>query len=461
MPEIVQISLIILISLLMLFLIFVFYKLIIREKEIEKEDFLLSKGSSIDHVAFKRFINRRIKSNKGKNFFTLIGVTLTNYDQIEESYGFNDASKIYNDIQANVKSIVGTLAVIGNAVELNTFYIFLPKVYTNNEINQILINIKKMTNIKTKIFGDIHVNLESNLSYLTYPVSGNNVEDLLTNLKLALYLANRTGGNTINAYTKDMDKDKEFIDFYYELKNAINNKEFSLYYQPIVDIEKNNLMGFETFIRWIHPKKGVLKPNEFIKMLENSGDINWIGIWSIEEIFKTQLEIFNKHKLEFKYHVNFSHVQFLNSNLISDLQKVIEKYRFNPEMLTIEIIDFEKMINHDEALRMLLRILNNNIKVAVSINDVNYQLLSDIERHRINVIKLSNNVITSKNVTDANFINSIKELVNKKNVEVVVESIETESDREKSLELGFKYNQGFFYSKPLEKDKIDEYIENK
>lgn len=460
MSEVLQYILVIAITLSMFFLVWVFYIIISKDKELERENALISSNESLDNNTFNKFIARKIKVNKGKNFFTLIGIQITNYDFIEDTYGYSDANKIYKEIQYAIKDRVGSLAVIGNDIDLNTFYIYLPRVYTSKEINNLLLNIKRLINVKVKIFGDIFVNVEANISYLTYPISGNNVNDLITNLKLALYLAARSGNSLISAYSKEMDKDRKFIDFYYEIKNAIKNKEFNLYYQPIINIETNKVDGFETYVRWNHPEKGILPPNKFIQVLESSGDINWVGLWGIEEIFKTHLDLFSKHKKNYRFHVNFSHVQFLNNELIDELQKLIDKYRFNPEYLVIEIIDFETMINHEQALRTLIKLLNNNIKVATSIYNVNYQLLSDIEKHRINIIKLHNNILKEDTVSGSNFIASINELVGKKNMGIIIEAVETEADEVKIKGLNYKHVQGFYYSNPISKDEVIEYMDS-
>lgn len=458
MSDILMYILVAVIILMMILLSYVFYKLIVHERELEKENFLLSKGYAINNESFKRFIDRKIKVNKGKNFFTVIGVTITNYNQILDSYGKADVVNVYNEIQEFVKEITGRLSVIGNSDDLGTFYIYIPKVYTEREMNVLSKDIIKQMGVKFKIFGDIYVDVLKVLSYITYPLGGNDANTLLTNLKLALYLVDRSNKDFL-PYSKDMDKDKRFIDFYYEVKNAINNKEFSLYYQPILNVMDDKIEAFETFIRWNHPVKGVLPPKEFIDILEDSGDINWVGLWSLEEIFKTHLTVFNKYHKTFKYHVNFSHVQFLNDSLIDDLTMLLEKYRINPDTIVIEIVDFPKMVNHEKALRMLLRLINNNINVAVNVNDIDYQLISDIEKHRINIIKINNRILNLPGSTKDNFVNLIKDISKRNDVLVIVESVETKENKMLTIEEGFKYNQGFLYSKPLNLKETYNYIE--
>lgn len=454
MPITSQYILIIVGSILMVFLIIIFIKLIKREKEFEKEDYLISQGETIENKSFKRLIDRKIKINRGHNYFTVLGIAISNYQEIIDSYGEIDTLKVINGLKQNLKSNLPSLSVLGNSDENNTFYIYLPKILTDREINALLISLKKRIDVRVRVFGDLYIQIESVFSYVTYPLSGSKALDLLTNLKLSLYLGERGGGNLITAYSKHMDKSKEFIDLYYEVKKAMSNKEFVLYYQPIINTKLNVIDGFETFIRWDHPKQGVLSPDKFISVLENSGDINWIGLWSVEEIFKTHLELFNKNKLTANYHVNFSHIQLLNPDLIGSLQRLMDKYRISPELLTIEIVDFEKLLNHEQALRMLLQLINNNIKVAVSINEINYQLLTDIEKHRINVVKLNNKIVRGSEVTTENFLITIKELVNKKNLKVIVESVEEENEKNQAIKEGFNIQQGFYYSKPVNQESI-------
>jgi predicted signal transduction protein with EAL and GGDEF domain len=111
-----------------------------------------------------------------------------------------------------------------------------------------------------------------------YPLHGSNFKELVNSLQIAIYIIKKNGGNAIKIYSEELDSQEgQFVEYYYQIKSAINRKEFQLYYHPMINLKNNHIFGFETLIRWNHPEFGVFAPFKFLNIMEQSGDIHWIG----------------------------------------------------------------------------------------------------------------------------------------------------------------------------------------
>ncbi|NLN50344.1 MAG: EAL domain-containing protein [Acholeplasmataceae bacterium] len=439
--------------------IYFLVRLVKIERIREKEDYLLATGSTINFKLFKRFINRKAKAKRRGSMFTVTLVSLNNFEHIEDTYGKVDAVNILRKVQEHIKDILPSMSVVADGLETGTILIYLPKVFQDNEMRALANKIKSAVEIKIKVFEDIYVTNSSTISYVVFPLNGKTFESLFGNLNLAIYLGEKSGGDTIISYSNEMQKDKEFIDFYYEIKDAIRKKEFVLYYHPIIDVKKNEILGFESLIRWNHPQLGILPPKDFLTKLESSGDLDWVGFWSLDNIARFSFKAVKTNQKPFDWHLNISHQQLLNAEIVDVFHKTISRYRIDPYSIVLEIVDFEKILNHTMALKTMIKLSNIGFRTAVSIKEVNYQLLANIEKYDVDVIKLDSNVLKKiDNVINRNFVDTIIELLRKNRVTVIIEAVEDEKSSEFASKNKFYVQQGYLFTEPISEQKVTDFI---
>ena len=207
-------------------------------------------------------------------------------------------------------------------VEKDQFLIFFRGEHTRSEYLNMAKDIQKAIYSPLPIFHNTTIQVSSSIGISFYPAHGETWKQLQKSLDIALYIAKREGGNKIILYSDEMSATEgENLQYYHQIKEAIENKEFVLYYQPIINVKDKTIFGAEALLRWNHPEHGTLAPQHFINILEQSGDINWVGMWGLEELIKTHLtltKLFPEYDIKLSF--NLSPKQLTNERLAVDLK---------------------------------------------------------------------------------------------------------------------------------------------
>ncbi|CCV64113.1 Diguanylate cyclase/phosphodiesterase [Alteracholeplasma palmae J233] len=456
MNDTIVIGSVITITICMLVLIYIFIKKIKKEKLSAVEEKQMISEDSLAYPLFLKYVDQKIKTEKKNSFFTLIWVNIDNFIEITDNYNEKDSDILINEIHYHLSNVIPKGTKIGYGPRKEAILIYLPAIYPEEQMITLAKTIKKASEVKVRIFEDITIQKTSTVSYATYPLQGTDAKTLINGLKMAIYISEHTGGNIIKPYSADMNKNQEYIDFYYELKQAIQKREFNFLYQPIVYLKDHKIKGFEALLRWNHKEKGLLTPDKFLNILENSGDINWIGLWGLETVVKTIEEIKKYSKEAFTFHINISLRQLLNSEVVSEFQKIITKYRASSEKIVLELLEFSTAVLQDEMIKTILKLKNIGFKLSVDISDIDFQILTKIEQYQIDIVKLDHKFQKIDNqLMKQKFLETLSQM---KNITVVVEAIENKEQEQAAIKNNFIYGQGYYYDKPLEKIDLIERI---
>jgi diguanylate cyclase (GGDEF)-like protein len=217
--------------------------------------------------------------------------TIDRFSEYNTAFGYKEANRLLEKIASNIKEAVPRGIKVGRD-HADQFYVYIGNEWNRNKALEIAQTIKKVIEKPIKLFGDTEVKVTSSIGIAFYPMHGENFKELNRILKNCCLYHQKNGGNGMRIYSEEMDKQEgQYVDYYYQIKNAILKKEFQLYYHPIINVKTKELYGFEALIRWNHPEFGVLAPYKFLNIMEQSGDIHWIGFWGLETVIKAFLEI--------------------------------------------------------------------------------------------------------------------------------------------------------------------------
>ncbi len=285
-----------------------------------------------------------------------------------------------------------------------------------------------------------------------YPKDGNDYNTLMKRADIAMYSAKSAGKKDFRFFDTKMDDiNNKRVHLEGELRAAINNSEFELWYQPLVEINNFKIIGAEALIRWNNPKRGYVSPVEFIPIAEETGLINTIGQWVIEEAC-SQVSIWEQkteHKL--KVSINISAVQIKQLTLVNFLRQAIEQSNITTDHLHLEITE-TALVNDEEAA---LQTLNELSKIGYSIwlDDfgTGFSSLSHLKKYPVSGVKIDRSFISDidSDTDDRELASAVVAMADALKLDVVAEGIETESQLELLMKMNCKIGQGYYFSKPL------------
>ncbi|WP_024953982.1 EAL domain-containing protein [Sulfurospirillum arcachonense] len=338
------------------------------------------------------------------------------------------------------------------------FLIILPEI---NEIKDVIVTVEKLLSGFEKSFDvENHIlSISASIGVSLYPDNGNTFEALLKNADLAMYKAKENGKNTYCVYDIKMSEHliKE-LKIQNNLKKAIKNNEFVLYYQPQIDLKLNRITGAEALIRWKHPLLGMILPLDFIPIAESTGLIVQIGEWVIMEACR-QAALWAKEGMEITVAVNISAVQFKRGDLAAIIKKALLSSKLNPKLLELELTESVMAHNVEATLKMAQTLKALGIKLSIDDFGTGYSSLSYLKRFAVDKLKIDQSFVRDilKDKDDEAIVKTIIQMAKNLNLKTIAEGVEDEDVLQVINSLGCDEVQGFYFAKPMEAVAFEKY----
>jgi diguanylate cyclase (GGDEF)-like protein len=279
-------------------------------------------------------------------------------------------------------------------------------------------------------------------------------EDILRDADTAMYRAKSLGKARYEVFDADMRASViARLQLETDLRHALEREEFRNFYQPIVDLASGEIVGFEALLRWQHPTRGLLGPEEFIPVAEETGLIRELGWWNLREACRQISEW--RAALAAHSHltisVNLSAKQFLQPNLVEDIRKFLRELALAPEALKLEITESTVMADPAAAVEMLQQIKSLGIRLAIDDFGTGYSSLSYLHRFPLDTLKIDRSFISGmgEEGEGMEIARTILPMANNLRLDVVAEGVETIQQVAMLKKLHCKYAQGFYFSRPL------------
>lgn len=294
-----------------------------------------------------------------------------------------------------------------------------------------------------------------------YPNDGQDVEVLVKNADMAMYAA-KEGRNGYSFYTSDMNKKAlERMKLESSLRSAIDDEQFVIHYQPLVD-ESNVILGMEALIRWQHPEMGLVPPVKFISLAEETGAIVRIGEWVLNTACK-QVKQWHDIGYEGLYvAVNLSPRQFKGADLVPTVENALKESGLPPECLKLEITESSVMDDPEGAILKMQELKSKGIGFSMDDFGTGYSSLSYLKRFPIDTLKIDRSFVADSmdNRDDKEIIKTIIAMAQNLNITTVAEGVETFEQQDFLCSQGCTMMQGYFFGKPMPDEEFELLLQN-
>ncbi len=394
--------------------------------------------------------------------FALVCFSLNRLEVITDSLGYQAGNSILQSIATRLNSLAGRLGneqqyrvCISRSDTFNIIISPISKEEAEENISELFSIIEEPFYLETKM-----VKMTASMGVSLFPLDGNNAEALLINADAAMLQAKRFGGNRLEFYRSEINKElPKRLELESDLHQALKNNQLEVYYQPLIDLSLNQISGMEALLRWKHPTHGFISPLQFIPLAEETGLIIPIGKWVLVEACK-QTKKWNDMGYKLKVAVNLSEKQLRHGSIIETIQKALIESKLDVSHLELEIT--ETVILDEAVIGMMQEFKRLGLSLAVDDFGTGYSGLSYLKRFSVDKLKIDQSFIRDLpgNNDSMTIVSAIIAIARELKVRSLAEGVETEEQLELLRNKGCNYVQGYYYSKPVAADNFTELLLN-
>jgi diguanylate cyclase (GGDEF)-like protein len=397
----------------------------------------------------------------------VLHIDLDRFKQINDTFGHRVGDELLQRVTqrllqcVHAADTVGVLKVSGSQTDLSRlegdeFSVLLPEMLRVEHADHVARRILAALEEPFPVEG-YEVFVTPSIGIAVFPDDGEDVDTLLKHADIAMSHAKQRGRNTYEFYSKEMNaRALERLSLENQLRRALARDELRLFYQPKVDIRTGQVIGAEALLRWNHPELGMVSPQEFIPVAEESGLIVSLGEWALYTACK-QTKVWQLAGLGTRcIAVNVSIRQFRERSFIHTIHKVLESSGLEAQYLTLELTENMIMENAKENMEALHQIKQMGVKLSVDDFGTGYSSLSYLKQFPLDELKVDRSFISEiQAATDnAPIVTAIIAMAHSLGLTVVAEGVEIEPQLAFLRTRGCDVYQGYFFSKPVARDEF-------
>jgi diguanylate cyclase (GGDEF)-like protein/PAS domain S-box-containing protein len=391
-----------------------------------------------------------INQRRGDGSLALLYLDLDQFKNVNDTLGHEIGDRLLIAVamrlEANVREI-DTVSRLGG----DEFVIILTDMPDTPTVSDVA---QKILEQLGEVFEINHYRLTSSgsMGIALYPDDGDNFDTLLKLADTAMYHAKDSGRNTYRFYTDKMNVDAlERLQMRNSLAEALARQEFVLYYQPQFDLNSARLVGVEALIRWNHPESGLLLPNKFIPLAEDTGQIVPIGEWVIREACRQAKAWQTQGYAPVKVAINLSSMQFKRGDVIKMITDLTDEHGLDPRYIELELTESILLQDVEYILEVVRKFKALSFTLAIDDFGTGYSSLAYLKRFRVDKLKIDLSFIRNLDVDrhDLAIVRSIIQLAKGFDMRTIAEGIETRSQLELLRREGCHEGQGYLFSHPL------------
>ncbi|PTR28161.1 bifunctional diguanylate cyclase/phosphodiesterase [Pseudomonas sp. GV085] len=381
--------------------------------------------------------------------FALMFIDLDGFKPVNDAFGHHMGDLLLREVAVRLREDLrsqDTLARIGG----DEFVLLVQLSEQNDALSLAARQVGLIARAFRVAEHDLHIS--ASVGIALYPGNGQSAHELLMNADAAMYHAKGAGKNGYSFFDASMNSNaRKQLQLLQDLRNAVEQKEFSLYYQPKFDAANGRPVGAEALLRWEHPTQGLLLPDKFIEMAEKTGLIIPIGEWVLNEACRQMREWYVSGYTDWRIAVNLSAIQFCHSGLVQSVAKALATHQLPANSLTLEITETTAMSDADASMTVLQELSEMGVDLSIDDFGTGYSSLMYLKRLPANELKIDRGFVRDleHDSDDAAIVSAIVALGQALGLRIVAEGVETGVQQDFLTQLGCDSLQGYLLGHPL------------
>ncbi len=381
--------------------------------------------------------------------FALMFIDLDGFKPVNDAFGHHIGDLLLKAVAARLRGHLhsqDTLARIGGDE-----FVLLVELQEPNDAMDVAV---KQVNLVSRPFrvAEHDLQLSASLGIVLYPGNGQDQHELLRNADAAMYHAKSAGKNGYSFFDVSMNSNaRQQLQLLQDLRLALEQRQFSLHYQPKFDAHTCQPIGAEALLRWEHPQQGLLLPDRFIGLAEKTGLIIPIGEWVLIEACRQMRQWLDQGHLGWRMAVNLSAIQFCHAGLVESVARALQQNGLPANCLTLEITETTAMHDADASLTVLQRLSDMGVDLSIDDFGTGYSSLMYLKRLPANELKIDRGFVRDleQDSDDAAIVSAIVALGQALGLRIVAEGVETDKQQDFLTRLGCDSLQGYLLGQPV------------
>lgn len=438
---------------------------ITEKKKLEEQVWQQANFDSLTGLPNRRLFHDRLaqgikKTHREGAMLALIFLDLDHFKEVNDALGHDMGDTLLIEAARRITECVresDTVARMGG----DEFTIILPLLTHTGSINSITENILNRL-AQPFTLGTEQVFVTASIGIALYPNDATDIEALISNADQAMYVAKNLGRNRFSYFTEALQEAaQERMHLTNDLRLALAGNQFCVHYQPIIELATGNFHKAEALIRWQHPTRGLLAPDEFIPLAEETGMIVGIGDWVFREAARQVKRLRSLHHADFQISINKSPVQFRNdASLFKSWFSYFAELNLVEQAIVIEITEHLLMEHSTPITDKLLAFRDAGIQVALDDFGTGYSTLSYLKKFHIDYLKIDRMFVSNleQDADNVALCEAIIVMAHKLRLKVIAEGVETEAQCQILTDAGCDYAQGYLFSRPVPATELEAFL---
>jgi diguanylate cyclase (GGDEF)-like protein/PAS domain S-box-containing protein len=398
-------------------------------------------------------------ANRRKNKMALMFLDIDHFKKINDTLGHAVGDKLLVELSKRLQLCIRNTDTISRQGG-DEFVVLLPEISDSMAAAEIAEKLIAAT--KTSFYIDIHeLTVSVSIGIAVYPDDGINPDTLTKNADAAMYFAKGAGRNNFQFFTADMtQRVSEQLSLENNLQKAIKNNELTLHYQPKVSMQTGKMIGVEALLRWQHPDWGLISPDRFIPIAEESGLIKPIGNWVLREACRQNRAWQDMGLPAIPVAVNLSVVELRQPTFVQEVTRVLMQSGMAPEHLELEVTESIAIQEYTDVINWLQKLKEMGVRLSIDDFGTGYSSLSYLKRLPIDTIKIDKSFIHDIGIdmNDAAIVDAIISMSHSLGLSVIAEGVETKEQLDFLKTHHCDEIQGYYFGRPVSADKFEQIL---